>query len=102
MEHRREFIENLQYGKQIDEFLDLKNKQKRPQAPKPIFLGLESEKSEIWIPNFQIFEKYLKCAHGISVQNGSYALPNELVKFRNEAKAIWVEIQKHCKHAVIF
>ena len=47
MEHRREFIEHLHYGKQVDEFLDLKNMQKRPQAQKPIFLGLESEKSEI-------------------------------------------------------
>ena len=54
VEHRREFIENCQYGKQIDEFLDIKNCQKRPQAPKPIFLGLESEKSGNGIP---IFEK---------------------------------------------
>ena len=46
MEHRREFIENLQYGKQIDDFLDINNDQKRPRAPKPILLGLESEKSE--------------------------------------------------------
>ena len=27
--------------------------QKRPQAPKPIFLGLESEKSEHQVPNFE-------------------------------------------------
>ena len=81
MEHRREFIENLPYGKQIDEFLDKKNMQKRPQARKPIFLGLESEKSE----NHVIFKKnrkYMKFAHGISVQNGSYAFPNELMRFR--------------------
>ena len=75
--------------------------QKRPQAPKPIFLGLESEKSEDQILNSEIFEKYLKLAHRISVQNGSYTSPNELVRFRNEAKPIWVEIKKHCKNAVI-
>ena len=49
VEHRREFIENCQYGKQLEDLLELKNMQKRPQAPKPIFLGLESEKSEIQI-----------------------------------------------------
>ena len=70
MEHRREFIENCQYGKQIDEFLDQKNMQKRPQAPKPIFLGVESEESENQVPKFEIFEKYMKFAHEISVQNG--------------------------------
>ena len=78
-----------------------KNKQKRPQAPKPIFLGLESEKSGNQVPNFENFEKYLKFAHDISVHNGSYAFPNELMRFRIEAKPIWVEIQKHCKNAVI-
>ena len=66
--------------------------QKRPQAPKPIFLGLESEKSGNQVPTFEFFEKYLKLAHGISVQNGSYAFPNELMWFRNEATPIWVEI----------
>ena len=75
--------------------------QKRPQAPKPIFLGLESDKSESQTPNFDLFEKHFKFAHRISVQNGSYALPNELVRFRNEATPIWVEIQKHFKNAVI-
>ena len=56
VEHRREFIENLQYGKQIGEILDLENRQKRPQASKPIFLGLESEKSGNQI-TFLIFLK---------------------------------------------
>ena len=79
----------------------MKNKQKRPQAPKPIFLGLESEKSENQIILFENFEKYLKIAHGISVQNGSDAFPNELMRFRIEAKQIWGKIQKHCKNAVI-
>ena len=101
MEHRREFIENCPYGKQIDDFLDQKNRQKRHRAPKPIFLGLESEKSEIWIPNFDFFEKYLKFAHEISVQNGSYTSPNELTRFQNKAIPIRVKIQKHCKNAVI-
>ena len=45
-EYRREFVEHFPYGKQISKFLDHKNWQKRPQAQKPIFLGLESEKSE--------------------------------------------------------
>ena len=76
------FIENCQYGKQIGEILDQLNTQKRPQAPKPIFLGLESEKSENPVPNFEILEKYLKVAQKMSVQNGSYAFPNELVRFR--------------------
>ena len=71
--------------------------QKRPQARKPIFLGLESERSENWIPNFEDFEKYLKFAHGISVHNGSDAFPNELVRFRFEAKPIWGKMQKHLK-----
>ena len=38
-------MEHFPYGKQIGTFVDVKNLQKRPQAPKPIFLGLESEKS---------------------------------------------------------
>ena len=81
--------------------MDIKNKQKRPQATKPIFLGLESEKSENMVPKIEIFEKYIKDAPTKTVQNGSYTSPNELVRFRNEAKTIWVEIQKHCKNAVI-
>ena len=81
-EYRREFVEHFPYGKQIGKFLDLQNTQTRPQAPKPIFLGLESEKSEIRVQYFDFFEKYLKCAHEISVQIGSYAFPHELVRFR--------------------
>ena len=75
--------------------------QKRPQAPKPIFLGLESEKSENQIPKFENLEQHLKFAHGISVHNGSYAFPNELTRFQNKAKPIWGKIQKHNKNAVI-
>ena len=55
VEHRREFIENCQYGKQIGEMLDVENMQTRPQARKPIFLGLESEKPENQIPHFGKF-----------------------------------------------
>ena len=62
MEHRREFIEHLQYGKHIGVFLDIENTQKRPQAQTPIFLGLESEKSENMVPNFERFGKYIKDA----------------------------------------
>ena len=100
-EYRREFVEHFPYGKQIGKFSDPQNRQKRSQAQKPIFLGLESEKSENWIPNFESFEKYLKFAHGSSVQDGSYAFPNELTRFPIEATPIWVEIRKHCKNAVI-
>ena len=101
MEHRREFIENCQCGEQIDDFLDLTNARKRPQAQQPIFLGLESEKSENQVPSFEILEKYEKDAHEKSLQNGSYAFPNKLMRFRNEAKPIWGKIPKHCKNAVI-
>ena len=101
MQHLPEFIENCQHGKQIDDLLDIKKCQKRPRAPKPIFLGLESEKSENLVPIFEIFEKYEKDAHKKSLQNGSYTFPNELTRFQNKAKPIWVEIQKHYKHVVI-
>ena len=59
-----------------------KTRKQRPQAQKPIFLGLESEKSENQVSHFEIFEKDLKFVHGISVHNGSDAFPNELARFR--------------------
>ena len=62
VEHLPEFIENCKYGKQIDDFLDIQKCHKRPQARKPIFLCLESEKSGNLIPYFEIFEKYIKDA----------------------------------------
>ena len=74
---------------------------KRPQAPKPIFLGLESEKSENQVPNFEFVEKYIKDVPKKTVQNGSYTSPNELMRFPNEATPIWVEIQRHCNKAVV-
>ena len=91
---QREFVEHLQSGKQIGKFLDMP---KRPQAQKPILLGLESEKSKNNIIFFEIFERSMKFAHNISVHNGSDAFPNELTRFRFEAKPIWGKIQKHLK-----
>ena len=88
VEHRREFIENCEYGKRIDEFLDKQNMRKRPQARKPIFLGQESEKSGDLVPNVEFFEKHIKDAPKKTVQNGCDAFPNELVRFPNEAKPI--------------
>ena len=81
-EYRREFVEHFPYGKQIGKILDIQNMQKRPRAPKPILLGQESGKSENQIPNLEFFQTYLKFAHEISVQDGSYAFPNELTRFR--------------------
>ena len=83
-------------------FWTCQNVPKRPRAPKHIFWGLEYEKSGNQVPNFDNFEKYMKFAHEISVQIGSYAFPNEVMRFRIEAKPIWEKIQKHCKNAVIF
>ena len=76
-EYQNEFVEHFPYGKQIGKILDIQNMQKRPQAPTPILLGLESEKYGNHIPTFENFEKYLKFAHAISVHNGSYAFPND-------------------------
>ena len=75
----------------------MKNSKKRPQAPKPIFLGLEPEKSENHIPMFENFEKYIKDAPKQTVQNGSHTSPNELVRFRNEAKPIWLKFKNTVK-----
>ena len=94
-------MEHFQYGKQTGKILDLKNTQKRQRAPKHILLGLRSENSGNQVPTFENFENYLKFAHEVSVHNGSDAFPNELVRFRIEAKPIWVKMQKHCKNVVI-
>ena len=101
MEHQREFVEHFQYGKQIGKKLDITNTQKRHRAPKHILVGLKSEKSGNQVPNFEFFEEHIKFAHEFSVQNGSYAFPNELMRFRFEAKPIWENIQKHCRNEVI-
>ena len=81
-------------------FWTCQNVKKRPHAPKHILLGPKSEKSGNMIPNLEKFKKDIKDAPNKTVQNGSYAFPNELMRFRNEAKPIWVKIQKHCKNAV--
>ena len=81
--------------------MDVENRQKRHRAPKHILLGLEYEKSGNQVLNLENFEKYEKNAHAKTMQNGSSTFANELMRFRNEAKPIWVKIQKHCKNAVI-
>ena len=81
--------------------MDKKKVPKTSPGPKTDLLGLESEKSGNQVPNFEIFEKYEKDAPKKTVLIGSYDSPNELMRFPNEAKPIWVEIQKHCKNAVI-
>ena len=58
-EYQNEFVEHFPYGKQIGEFVDPENKQKRPQAPNPILLGLESEKSENQVPNLENLKNML-------------------------------------------
>ena len=73
----------------------------RLRAQNHTCLGLEYEKSGNQVPNFGNFEKYETDAHKKSLQNGSYAFPNELMRFPNEAKPILVNIQKHGKKAVI-
>ena len=96
------FIENFKYGKQIDEFLDMPKRPKTSTGPKTHVLGLEYENSVNQIPIFGKFEKYEKDAHKKkkTMQNGSSTFASELMRFRNEAKPIWVEIQKHCKNGV--
>ncbi len=89
VEDQREFVEHFQYGKQIGKILDIRNRQKRHRTPKHILLGLESEKTGDQVPFSEIVEKYIKFAHEISVQNGCDAFPNELMRFRIEAKPIW-------------
>ena len=70
-------------------------------GPNTHFFGLEYEQSGNQVPHFEFFETYFKVAHEISVQNGSGAFPNELMRFRFEAKPILYKIRKQCKHAVI-
>ena len=77
-------------------FWTKKKRAKRSPGQKPIFLGLESGKSGNQVPKIEIFEKYLKDAPKKTVLIGSYDSPNELMRFPNEAKPIWAEIQKHC------
>ena len=101
MERQREFVEHFPSGEQVGKILDKKNRQKRHRAPKHISLGLKSEKYGNQVPNFENVEKDLEFVHAISVHNGCDAFPNELMRFRFEAKPIWEKNQKHCKDAVI-
>ena len=78
-------------------FWTRKNVPKRPQAPKHIFWGLEYDKSGKQVSTLEFFEKYEKDADKKTMQNGSSTFANELMRFRNEAKPIWVKIQKHRK-----
>ena len=95
VEHQREFVEHFQYGKQIGKILDIQNIQKRHQAQKPFFWVCKIRNLEIC---FQSLEngKYQKYAHGNSVHNGCDAFPNELMRFRFEAKPIRENTQTHC------
>ena len=43
-EYQSKLIENCQYGKQIDDFLDMPKRPKTSPGPKHIFWGLEYEK----------------------------------------------------------
>ena len=91
-------MEHLQIGKQIGKLLDMP---KRPR-PKITFLGLKYEEIGNMVPNFETFEKYQKDVHTNSVQNGCDVFPNELMRFRFEAKLIREQNLQHCKNAVIF
>ena len=93
-EYQSEFIEDFQYGKQIGEILDMPKRPKTSTGPKTHVLGLEYEKSGNQVPIFEKFEKSIKEAPKKTVQNGSSTFANELMRFPNEAKPIWVENSK--------
>ena len=62
------FIENGQYGKQIDDFLDMPKRPKTSTGPKTHFLWLEYEKSGNQVPILEnefifVFEKVEKSEH---------------------------------------
>ena len=62
-DNQREFVEYFPHGKQIGKTVDQENQGKRPQAQKPILLGLDSDKSGNQVPNLENLENYLKFAH---------------------------------------
>ena len=68
VEHQREFVEHFPYGKQIGKILDIRNTQKRPQTQKPILLGLESEKSEIYIILLNKLKIYEICSRNFCAE----------------------------------
>ena len=88
-------MEHFQYGKQIGKILDIENQQKRHRAPTHMLLCLKSENMETRFHILRFLKKYLKFAHEMPVHNGCDALPNELMRFRIEAKPIWEKILKH-------
>ena len=94
-------MEHFQYGKHIGKLLITKNRQKPHRAPKHILLGLKSEKYGNQVPHLDFVQKTYENAHKTSRQNGCDTFPNELTRFRIEAKTIWDKIQKHFKNAVI-
>ena len=79
---------HIQFLKMVNKSVNCWTCQNVPR-PHNTFLGLEYEKSGNQVPNFENFEKYEKGVHANSVHNGSDAFPNELARFRNEAKPIW-------------
>ena len=69
IEDQSEFVEHFPYGKQIGKILDIQNRQKRPQAHKPILLGMESEKSGNKIPILVFFENiYAICSRNFCAE----------------------------------
>ena len=62
------FIEHCQYGKQIGKILDIKNTQKCPQAQKPTFLGLESDKSENILCFLKVWKIYEICSRNFCAE----------------------------------
>ena len=61
-EYQRELIDKIQNGKDIRDLLDIPKRQKTSTGPKTHVLGQEYEKSGNQIPNFEIFENYIKDA----------------------------------------
>ena len=82
-------------------FWTCQNVQKRPQAPKHMFWDRNMKNLETRFQILKVLKNMRKMLTKKTMQNGSSASPNELMRFRNEAKPIWVQIQKHRKNAVI-
>ena len=94
-EYQNEFVEHFPDGKHIGNILDIKTR-KNVTGPQNTFCG--SGICKYLETRFQILKdskKNLNFAHDISVHNGCDPFPNELMRFRIEAKAIWKKIKKH-------
>ena len=70
----------------------MQKRQKSPQAPKHMFWDWNMKNMETGFQILKFFGKYEKDAQKKTMQNGSSTFANELMRFRNEAKPIWVEI----------